>query len=755
MFRLCLYLPCFFIVAAFSSRVPAQIKARVTDLTNQLPLEGVTVKHQSRTITTDRNGVFVLFEVQAGDTLQLSHAGYQTLLWRVPSAVGTFALALQPDYTLLNEVLVTGMEADAPLLRVPAAIAVLTLRDLQRDNNLIIAPALNRIPGVLMQSGTLNTNRLTIRGIGSRSLFATNKIRAYFNEIPLTTGDGETTLEDIDLSAIDRVEVIKGPASSLYGAGLGGTLLLGASRAAFRQSQIGTEYMAGSFGLQRIVNHAQSGNEHANVRLLHSYQQADGFRENSAYFRNFVSLHGQFHAGEHTALNLLVNQIDVKAYIPSSIDEATFRTNPRAAAPTWLALRGYEAYRKTLAGISAEHQPAPRWELTAALFMQQRTNDEPRPFNFLREAAQATGGRAKLQYKADDNKNLIFKALIGTEFYGEFYKWQTYRNASGRQGAILSDNEEQRRYLNLFAQAEAVLHERTTLVAGLNFNQTRYDYTDLFRAGNRDLSGSRNFGAVFSPRVALNHVFGNGQALFANISHGFSPPTLAETLTPNGQINPEIRPETGMNYEIGWRGQWQKLQYDLSAYAMDIRNLLVARRTGDDAFVGVNAGRTLHAGAEAALQYTLLTGKSGQPLLQAFANYTYSPYRFLDFRDLDADYSGNPLTGVPRQVLAAGLDLQTDAGWYASLNLQAVGAMPMRDDNSISSEAYALLNARAGYRRTFLGHLALHAYGGCLNIADARYASMILVNATGNPPRYYYPGAPRNFFGGISVAWVW
>jgi iron complex outermembrane receptor protein len=739
----------------FSLQVFAQVRGRVIDPATLLPLAQVSVQYRQQQTATDNNGVFIITEVNAGDTLRLSHIGYETLLWRVPAAMGNFTIAMQATYTILNEVLITGMEADAPLLRVPAAVTALSLRDLQRDNNVIIAPALNRIPGVLMQSGTLGTNKLTIRGIGSRSLFSTNKIRAYFNEIPLTTGDGETTLEDIDLSIIDRVEVIKGPSSSVYGAGLGGTLLLGASRSVFRQSQVGTEYMAGSFGLQRMVSHVQSGNERANIRLVHSYQQADGFRENNAYFRNLLSLHGQFYAGENTTISLLANRIEVKSYIPSSIDEATFRNNPRAAAANWLALRGYEAYQKTLAGTSVEHRFNSRWELTGSLFMQQRTNDEPRPFNFLRESAQATGSRSKLQYKSDNGKGLIFKALLGTEIYGEFYKWQTYRNAGGRQGSILSDNEEQRRYLNLFTQAEIIWKDRTTLVAGLNFNQTNYDYTDLFRANNRDLSGSRNFGAVFSPRLALNHIFADKQAVFVSISHGFSPPTLAETLTPSGQINPDIRPETGMNYEIGWRGQWQNLQYDLSVYAMDIRNLLVARRTGDDAFVGINAGRTLHSGAEAALQYALLKNRRQQPVLQVFANYSYAPYRFIDFRDLDVDYSGNPLTGVPRHVLATGLDLQTDIGLYASLNLQAVGSMPMRDDNTLQSDAYRVLNSRIGYRRTFFGHLALHVYGGCLNLTDESYAGMILVNATGNPARYYYPGAPRNFFSGLSVSWVW
>ncbi|MDW8209691.1 MAG: TonB-dependent receptor [Cytophagales bacterium] len=732
----------------------AQVKLRVIDAETRLPLSGTEVRSTQQKTFGDNYGN-VSLSLRKGDTVQVLRKGYDTLFWIAPASVGNFTIPLSASYRLLSELLITGLEANAPALQVPAAIAVLSKQDLQRDNNTIVAPALNRIPGVFMHNGTLNTNRLTIRGIGSRSSFSTNKIRAYFNEIPLTTGDGETTIEDIDLSTIERIEVIKGPSSSIYGAGLGGTLLLSAARADFKKSEIGSEYMAGSFGLQRVLNYLQSGNENTNLRFVHSYQEMEGFRENSAYFRRLTMLHGQFYASEKTDISLLANHINVKAYIPSSIDEATFRTNPRAAAANWMQLRGYEAYQKVLAGTSVNHRFTNHWELAGSIFLHQRINDEPRPFNFLREIAQASGARSKLQYHFTHAERWQLKALIGTEFYGEFYKWHTYRNNSGRQGAMLSDNEERRRYLNLFLHAEATWRKRTTFIAGINLNQTVYEYIDLFRANGRDLSGSRHFGAVFSPRFAINYIFANQQAFFINISHGFSPPTLAETLTPAGQINPQIRPETGMNYEIGFRGNWRNLQYDISTYAMDIRNLLVARRTSEDAFVGVNAGRTLHTGLEVGLQHTLLTKHRRRPVLQTFASYTYAPYRFVEFTDLDKDYSGNPLTGVPRHTFAGGLDWQTENGLYASVNLQAVSSMSMRDDNALRSGAYQTVNCRVGYRCTFLKHLSIHLYGGVSNLTNEHYAGMILVNAIGNPPRYYYPAAPRNFFGGMAFGWKW
>jgi iron complex outermembrane recepter protein len=734
----------------------AQVRGRVADAVTNEPLPGGTVRHGATGAVTDAKGTFYLPNAQKGDTLQFRCLGYTDRQVVVANPANWLSVPLEPGSTQLNEVAVTALQTDGRLLEVAGAVALLTPRELRRDNDAIIVPALNRVPGVFMSSGTLSTNRLTIRGIGSRSLFSTNKVRAYFNDIPLTTGDGETTIEDIDLSLVGRVEVVKGPSSSVYGAGLGGTVVLTGRRADYGKTTAAPEWSFGSFGLRRQVYRVASGSDRANVALVYSRQQSDGYRENNQYDRRSVAALGQFQAGERTQVSLLANYIALKAFIPSSIDSATFARNPRAAAPTWLQLRGYEDARKLLLGASVQHDFGPRWSNSTSIFATFRHADEPRPFNFLREASQAWGVRTRFVHARGQGWAKA-RFIAGGEYFDEWYSWRTYRNQGGRQGAPLSDQEERRGYTNLFAQAEADLGPRLTLTGGLNLNQTQYVLTDLFTTDNTDLSGRRSFDPMLSPRLAANFRPGSGQlALYATISHGFSPPTLPETLAPTGQINPAIRPETGVNYEAGVRGSGLagRLTYDASYFYMDVRNLLVARRTGDDAFVGVNAGRTSHQGLEAALNYRLGELASRGWALQPFANLSLGRYRFRDFRDGDADYSGNPLTGTPPVVASAGLDLDTRLGLYASLNYQYVDAYPMRDDNTKTNPAYQLTNLRAGFRRVLFGHLDLHLYGGVANIFDQKYASMILVNATGAAPRYYYPGLPRNFFGGIMLGLV-
>jgi iron complex outermembrane receptor protein len=655
----------------------------------------------------------------------------------------------------LGEVVVSSIPSErSALQRSSATVGMMDKRDLDRDNGSIITPALNRIAGIYMHSGALNTNRITIRGIGARTPYSTNKVRAYLSDIPLTSGSGETTIEDVDLDFIDRVEVIKGPSSSMFGSGLGGTILLYPSKPPAGNIRLTQKNTFGSWGLFRNTTGVTHSGEKTRIGMAYNKTHSDGYRENNAYDRSDVVTMLDFYPNRRHTYTLLALYIDVKAYIPSSIDSMDFVNNPSAAAPSWKATRGFEDYRRLLSGISHQYDIRRDLTLKTAVFGGSRNNYELRPFNVLKERNHNLGLRSFLKYTPVIRK-VKTSIVLGGEYFNEKYAWNTFENNEREPGAMLSDNEEVRMYYNLFLQSTFHLTAKLSFHAGLNMNSTTYNYSDLYLS-NGDQSGNHRFQPVFSPRIAVSYDVNPGLFLYGNISHGFSPPGLEETLTPEGVINPELQPETGWNFEIGLRGELfkGKVYYEAAIYSMQIDDLLVARRVGDDQYVGVNAGKTDHNGIEALLRYTVF--QSERFVMQVVANGTFTDYTFEEFVEAGHDYSGNRLPGSPRNTVNAGIDVSTGVGLFGNVNFQFIDAMPLRDDNSVFSTAYSLLNLKAGYKQTFFDRLDIEVSAGVNNMLDEQYASMHLVNANsfgGNAPRYYYPGLPVNYFLGLALAY--
>ncbi|NTW26166.1 MAG: TonB-dependent receptor plug domain-containing protein, partial [Lentimicrobium sp.] len=132
-----------------------------------------------------------------------------------------------PDSVIvLDMVTIEGYQLSSQVRTFPGNMSVLAGEGLKLSDGTNMALMLNTIPGVSMQSGTYATNRIVIRGMGSRTPYNTNRIRSYLNDLPLTTSDGISAPEEIDPQSLERIEVIKGPASALYGSGLGGSVNL-------------------------------------------------------------------------------------------------------------------------------------------------------------------------------------------------------------------------------------------------------------------------------------------------------------------------------------------------------------------------------------------------------------------------------------------------------------------------------------------------------------------------------------------------
>lgn len=642
-----------------------------------------------------------------------------------------------------------------------SAVSVITTTDINKTDGVILTPVLNKIPGIFMQQGALNTNRISIRGIGARIQYGTSRVKAYFDMIPLTSGDGETIIDDIDIASIKKIEITKGPNTTSFGSGLGGVIHLFSQDTPALESFGKYTTSLGSYGLMQQRLSAGYSDSNSNLYTSYSELQSDGFRANSDYKKKSFTINGNQKLSSQDNLYFLGVFNRLKAFIPSSLSEKDFNNNPEKAATTWAAAQGYESYDKFLLGLGYRHQFSENWFLNSSVFSNFKQAYEPRPFDILDENTSSLGFRLNVNYK-NQLLSLPFELTFGTEMANEKYEFSLYNNlylTQPGQGSIQGDKfsatAESRNYSNYFSQMEVWLSANLHLETGIAFNSTNYSLKDVFviNAKNQNYA----FGSLWSPRVGLSYKIDNTKNIYASVSKGFSVPAVAETLTPEGQINTDLKPEIGWNYEIGFKGNWydNKLYTEVAFFSTQIENSLVARRTADDQYVGVNAGSSSHPGLEFLLNYKLLELKNFQ--VGSYFSGAINHFKFKNFIDGDADYSGNKLTGVPDKQLNFGLDMNTKYGFSVNASYRLVGKMPINDSNTKYTEAYSLLDIKTAYDFKLLKNFKFQLTAGVNNALNEKYAASIVTNAVGFgnvPARPYYSGTPVSYYGGFSISYL-
>jgi iron complex outermembrane receptor protein len=198
------------------------------------------------------------------------------------------------DSVELNEVQVTAARYPQSLRSLAAPVQIVSQNKLQRISTGDLSSALASVPGVQLQSGTFQTLKLTLRGIGSRSQYSTNRTRVYIDDIPLTGGDGTSVFDDLELSFLSRAEITKGSYSAWYGSGMGGSLRFVSQKASDKLFSADAGVTAGSFGLLKFSGLALSGFESGKLTVGLSHLSGDGYRQNSSYSRSSALLTGEF-----------------------------------------------------------------------------------------------------------------------------------------------------------------------------------------------------------------------------------------------------------------------------------------------------------------------------------------------------------------------------------------------------------------------------------------------------------------------------
>jgi iron complex outermembrane receptor protein len=237
------------------------------------------------------------------------------------------------------------------------------------------------------------------------------------------------------------------------------------------------------------------------------------------------------------------------------------------------------------------------------------------------------------------------------------------------------------------------------------------------------------------------------------MSRGYSPPTADEIRPSNDLVNTSLQPETGWNYETGFRlhDKHDRLWWDVSVYYYQLQQAIVRRTDNMDNEFFINSGGSRQPGLESQLTLNLIPQGSQKFFrqLQLANSFTFNRFKFNNYKEGSNDYSGNYLTGVPKYVSITGLTLKFPVGFFAFAQYNYTARIPLNDSNSNYSESYHLIYFKAGWESSAHQSLTYKIYAGIDNLLNEQYSLGNDLNATGE--RYYNPAAARNYFAGLNV----
>ncbi|MDQ3017491.1 MAG: TonB-dependent receptor plug domain-containing protein [Bacteroidota bacterium] len=637
---------------------------------------------------------------------------------------------LQEDTTISWSITGDPVFVHASRLRNPFSVSTISSQDILNVNLPSIEPLLNRLPGIWMQTGALNTNRISIRGVGYREPFATTGIKIYLDDIPLTNGAGESSIEDIHPFILSGIEVWRGPTSALWGSGLGGMIQLktATSRESFAHSRI----QIGSFGReefdQGISFHFGKNQQHRTI-LFYQYLDDDGYRENNHYRKHSFTWMQKWVPGNTVEVSSFLHAIDLKAYLPSSINQTMFNENPEKAAPQWIKYRGNEDYTKWIGGLNVMWIPGPAMVYKATVFTNIFNSVEVRPFNVLDEGSDGFGTRHRFQLEYARWGHLN----VGIEYFRERAHFTTFQTLDGGvPGNLLLEMEETRSSLNSFLQNEFDINDQWIVFAGVNVSANNL-------AGNND---EITFPVSLYPTAGTSYLIGDEIAVSGSVSRGFSNHSIDDLINSDGIIMEGLIPETGWNEEVAIRfGDDKQKTLRIGFYNLDIKNSILVQTEADGSFSRYNGGSSILRGVETEYQTTFFSDR-----------FTFSGSYTLQWNTGTDSGANRRLPGYPTHRTFNELTYHSGS-LRLSISHQYVSEVFLNDLLSQKGEAYNLVNANAGYEFILIPSWKMRLQASIHNVFDTAYSAMYQINAavpSGGLPRYYYPGKPLSVYASIS-----
>jgi iron complex outermembrane receptor protein len=675
-------------------------------------------------------------------------AALALLLWAASACV----LAQDGD-----AVVVTATRVDQPSLEIPASIDRVYAEELREGRPQVnLSENLGRVPGivVLNRQNYAQDLQVSSRGFGARAAFGVRGIRLIADGIPASMPDGQGQAATFDLGTASRIEVLRGPFSSLYGNASGGVINVLTEDGPSVPTLEASAY-AGDYDTRRGA--LKFGWQRAKVGYVGNFShfESDGYRDHSAVRRDQLnskvklSLHGDTRL---TLVGMALHQPDTED--PLGLTAAQVAQNPRQVDPDALQFNTRKSIDHDQVGATLEHRLSGGDRLQATGWI--GTRDVRQYLGFpgtgllssggVVDLGRGFGGVALRAFGDRQMGNWPMRISVGLEYERMDERRRGFENNDGVAGAPKRDEDDIVTGTGVYAQGEWRFAERWLAHAGLRATRVAFKSTDYYIVGtNPDDSGKVDYTAT-TPVAGILYRLDSQTSLYANYGRGFETPTFVELAYRNSGtgLNFALLPARSRHVEGGFKAVRPGLgRLNAAVFDIETRDEIVPETSlqpGRNVFR--NAGRTERRGVELGAE-TLLAGP-----FEARAAYTWLDATFAgDFGTPDA---GNRLPGVPKeQLYAEGAWRYAPWGMRIALELLHRSRVPVNDANSEFAASFTVVNAVIGFEQRGPGW-RLSEFLRVDNVTDKSYVGSVIVN-DGNG-RFYEPAPRRNILLGVQAS---
>ncbi|MFN8344813.1 MAG: TonB-dependent receptor plug domain-containing protein [Spirosomataceae bacterium] len=678
----------------------------------------------------------------------------------------------------------------AEFTRHAQTVEALSEADLNRNNPAFVEQTVGTMTGVQVDKRTqLGGQRIVIRGYGNDQKFNNWGIKAYYNGVPITTADGVTVLDDIDFALVNNVEVVKGPAATMYGGGVGGVARFYLRPSEDKGVSLSEKMIVGSYGLFQSNTRLDIVNDSSAMFLSYGHLQSDGYRPRGNSLKNYLTYFGEFKLNKKQTLTAYFSHNYSHEGITGQISYADYYAGID---------NGNSAYAKKNA---RNDFLTTRFSLTNDYRFSSHFSNRTSVFYFNQDLKNVSAGadgnsqnpsfglRSVFSWKTDLSANVANDMNIGTEIQQSRSLATSWRflGTDDANPLKVQDISRGSYFKYVTNQNSFFIHNRTTiksldlaLILGLSSNQLSYNRTDLLAplglvtGYNKDLSFGKSFATSVNPHVALQKMIKN-HIINLSYSEGFNAPTASTAfITTVNKTNDDLLPEKARMWDLGFQGLLlnNRLDYKLSLFSIDITNKLTQLSgvipTGGTYTYWANTGNQANKGLELSVGY-ILTPKQGKGFfrkIEPFFNLSSYNFKYTDFKTRFGsdvvDYSQKQVVGVPPTKYTLGLDVYTNIGFYWNNTLNYLGDVYTDFANKNSVKGFTLLNSKIGYK--YIGKkVDLDVFVAGNNLTNQiNYTFLFLGNNINDAdPGNGYPAnvttdvnpgpSKANYFGGLSI----